>query len=230
MSANSIAVELRKETGKNAARRLRVTGKIPAVVYGAGKETVSITVDRKELQDYFRGGARDNSIFLLEMKGTDQKRHAMIRRIDIDPISQTMVHLDFIRVDMDHKVKVRVPVVLMNTAICVGVKAQAGLLDFSTRDIEIECLPGDIPESIQVDVKDLSIGDFLRISDIGIDEKKLRILGDHEKVVVHVSHPQKEEVAAAEETAAAAEPEVIKKGKKEEEGAAAAEVKPGGKK
>jgi len=230
MSAMIIEVENRRETGKNVARRIRAAGRIPAVVYGGGKETVPITVDRKRLQDYFRGGARDNSIFLLEMKGTDQKRHAMIRKIDIDPVSQTMVHLDFIRVDMDHKLKVHVPFVLVNTAACVGVKTGGGVIDFSTRDVELECLPGDIPESIAVDVQALEIGHFIRLSEVTIDKKKYRVIGDQERVVVSVAHPQKEEVVAPEEAAAAApaEPEVIKKGKKEEEGAAAAETKPAG--
>jgi large subunit ribosomal protein L25 len=231
MSANSIEVELRKETGKNQARRLRVAGKIPAVVYGGGKETVAITVDRKVFQDYFRGGATDNSIFLLQMKGTDQKRHCMIRQIDIDPVSLAMSHVDFIRVEMSQKIKVRVPVVLENTAICIGVKTDGGMLDFVTREIEIECLPNEIPASIPVDVKDMTAGKFLRISDLAIDETKHRIIGDREKVVVHVSHAQKEEVVAAEEAVVpaegSAEPEVIKKGKKEEAGA---EAKPAGKK
>lgn len=142
MSANLIEVEPRKEIGKNEARRLRASGKIPAVVYGGGKETVSITVDRKVVQDHFRGGATDNSIFLLQMKGTDQQRHAMIRKIDVDPISALMVHLDFIRVDMDHKVRVKVPIVLDNVVNCVGVKVDGGVLDFEARDVEIECLRG----------------------------------------------------------------------------------------
>lgn len=225
MSANLIEVELRKENGKNAARRLRANGQIPAVVYGGGKETVSITVGRKVLQDYFRNGATDNSIFLLQMKGTDQKRHAMIRSVATDPVSQLMVHLDFIRVDMDHKIKVRVPIVLTNVAACAGVKVDAGVLDFEAREVEIECLPGSIPSQFEVDVTELRLGKFLRISEIGIDPAKYRILGDPEKVVAHVVHAHRTEEAEVVAAPGTPEPEVIKKGKKEEEAAPAA--KPG---
>ena len=218
----TLEVELRKETGKNAANRIRMAGRIPAVLYGGGKETVSITVNRKSLQDHFRAGARDNSVFLLQMAGTDQKRHAMIREITVDPVSRLMRHLDFIRVDMDHKVRVRVPIQLENTASAQGVKADGGILDFPTREVEIDCLPGDIPEKFVVDVFGLGMNQFLRLSDIGIDQAKFRIHGDTERVVVSIHHARKEEEVAVEGAATTAEPEVIKKGKKEEEGAAPA--------
>jgi large subunit ribosomal protein L25 len=221
MKTIEITVEKRPSRGKNEARRTRMAGKVPAVVYGAGKDTVPITVDVRSLSDAFRGGAGENAIFLLKLGDTGETRHAMIREFQRDPVSRRPVHLDFVRVLMDTKIRVRVPVEVVGVA--KGVKVDAGILDFVTREIEIECLPGNIPEHLPLDVTELAIGDALRISDLTAPEG-VEVVDDPEKVIVHVAHPAAEEVAAPVEAEAIAgepaEPEVLRKGKAvtEEEG------------
>jgi large subunit ribosomal protein L25 len=221
MKTIEITVEKRQSRGKNEARRLRQGGKVPAVVYGAGKDTVPITVNVRSLADAFRGGAGENAIFLLKLGDTGETRHAMIREFQRDPVSRRPVHLDFVRVLMDTKIRVRVPVEIVGVAR--GVKVDAGILDFVTREIEIECLPGNIPEHLPLDVTELGIGDALRISELKAPEG-VEVVDDPEKVIVHVAHPAAEEVAAVVEAEAVAgevaEPEVLRKGKAvtEEEG------------
>jgi large subunit ribosomal protein L25 len=219
MKTIELNVENRSTTGKNEARRDREAGRVPAVVYGAGKPNVPISVNRKALSDVFREGAGENAIFLLKLAGSDQSRHAMIKEMQRDPVSRRPLHIDFVRVLMDVKITVKVPVEVVG--IARGVKADAGILDVVTREIEIECLPGNIPAHLAIDVTDLGIGDAIRISQIPAVEGVV-IVDNPEKVVVHVAHPTREEepVAAAEGAAEPAEPEVLKKGKAvaEEEG------------
>ena len=230
MKTIELDVEKRSSKGKNEARRTRVGGRIPAIVYGAGKATVPISVDRKTLSDAFRNGAGENAIFLLKLAGSDQTRHAMIKELQKDPLTRKALHIDFVRVLMDAKIRVSVSIEIVNVAR--GVKTDGGILDIVTREIEIESLPGNIPAHIPVDVADLGIGDALRIKDLkGVQD--IEIVDDPEKVIVHVTHPttEKEPVAAAEGAEGAAEltePEVLKKGKvaTEEEGAETKEGKP----
>jgi len=220
MKTIELTVERRSTRGKNEARSTRAARRIHAVVYGAGKETVPITVDTRALSDAFRGGAGENAIFLLKLQGSEQSRHAMIKEFQRDPVTRRPVHLDFVRVLMDTKIRVGVPVEIVG--IARGVKVDAGILDFVTREIEIECLPGNIPEHLPVDVSDLGIGDALRVSAIQAPEG-VTILEDPERVVVHVAHAAQEAVVAPEAEAVEgepAEPEVLRKGKAvtEEEG------------
>jgi large subunit ribosomal protein L25 len=221
MKTIELTVEKRSTNGKNEARRSRAAGRIPAVVYGAGKPNVPITVDRKALSDVFREGAGENAIFLLKLGGSDQSRHAMIREMQRDPVSRRPLHIDFVRVLMDVKVTVEVPIEVVGVA--KGVKNEGGILDLVTREVEIECLPGNIPAHLAVDVTELAIGDAIRVSQIPAPEG-VRIVDNPEKVVLHVAHPAREEepaAAAAEGAAEPTEPEVLKKGKAvaEEEGA-----------
>ena len=215
MAEVTLEVTRRESTGKEQAKKLRREGKVPAVVYGGHKEPVAITVDRKavtELVTKSEHGVR--SVFLLKMAGTDQQRHAMIKEITIDPISRKMKHIDFVRVVMDEKIKVTVPVHIVGTAI--GVK-EGGLLDFQVREVHIECLPTAIPDSIDVDVTALGGHDYYRVKDLKLPEGA-KVLDDPERVVVGVTHARAEvSEAAAEAVAATAEPEVIKKGKTEDE-------------
>jgi large subunit ribosomal protein L25 len=220
MKTIELPVEKRSTTGKNEARRSRAGGRIPAVVYGAGKPNVPISVDRKALSDIFREGAGENAIFLLKLAGSDQSRHAMIREMQRDPVSRKPLHIDFVRVLMDVKVTVNVPIEIVGVAR--GVKTDQGILDVVTREIEIECLPTNIPAHLTVDVTELGIGDAIRISELPAIEG-VQIVDNPEKVVVHVTHPTREEepvAAAAEGAAEPTEPEVLKKGKaaSEEEG------------
>src|SRR5258706_12444054 len=203
----NIEVQPREETGKNANRRSRARGKIPAVVYGGGKESVSIEVDRKTLVDTMKGHGGENPIFLLKLG--DKERHAMIRNLQVDPVSRQVIHIDFQRVLMDQKVRVAVPVELVGTA--VGVKVEGGLLDFVTREIHVECLPGQIPKHLEADVAGLHIGQHVEIRDLKIPEG-VELLDDLDKVVASVGHGKLEAVEAVEATP---EPEAIKKAKTE---------------
>jgi large subunit ribosomal protein L25 len=216
MANIELNVERRQEIGKNVARRARANGKVPAVVYGAKKETVPIYIEARALTTAFRKGAGDNAIYLLKMAGTEQSRHAMIKEINRDPVSRALLHVDFVRVLMD--VKVRVPVALELVGVPKGVKQEGGILDFVSREVEIECLPTDIPAHLPVDVSEVGMGESFRVGQIPA-QPGLKILDDPDKVIAHVAHPAKEEevVAAPVEAAATgAEPEVIKKGKPEE--------------
>ena len=213
MKTIELAVEKRSTIGKNEARRSRAGGRIPAVVYGAGKPNVPISVDRKALSDLFREGAGENAIFLLKLAGSDQSRHAMIREMQRDPVSRKPLHIDFVRVLMDVKITINVPIEIVGVA--KGVKTDQGILDVVTREIEIECLPGNIPAHIPIDVTELAIGDAIRVAELKVPDG-IAIVDNPEKVVVHVTHPTREEepvAAAAEGAAEPTEPEVLKKGK-----------------
>lgn len=221
-----IEVERRRDTGKNAAIRAREAGRIPAVLYGGGKEmeTLALSVPRRALVDLLRKGLHANAVFLLKLKGTDQQRHVMIRDLTVHPVRRDILHVDFVRILLDKKLRVKVGVEV--TGIPVGVKTEGGILDVVSRELMVECLPADIPQSIVADVTPLSIGSSLRVSDLPAGEK-VSILEAPDRVIAHVSHARAEIVApvAAEAAATAAvtptaaEPEVLKKGKKEEEAA-----------
>ena len=215
MAEVTLEVSRRESTGKEVAKKLRRDGMVPAVVYGGHKEPVAITVDRKAVSELVQKSEHGiRSVFLLKMAGTDQQRHAMIKEITIDPISRRMKHIDFVRVVMDEKIKVTVPVHLNGTAI--GVK-EGGLLDFQLREVHIECLPTAIPDSIEVDVTPLGNHDYYRIKDLTLPEGA-KVLDDPERVVVGVTLARAEvSETPAEGAAAGGEPEVIKKGKPEDE-------------
>ena len=222
-----VEVEKRLTTGKNAANRLRAQDQIPAVLYGGGKEmeTWSLQVPRKTLATLLNKGLHSNAIFKLNLKGTSQTRHVMIRDLTLDPVSRKMLHVDFVRVLLDRKLRVKSEIAI--EGVPNGVKNAGGILNIVTHEILVECLPADIPESVKVDVSAMEMHDSLRVSDLKLGDK-IRVLENGDRVIVHVGVPKAEEVAApaaaevvgVEGAAApAAEPEVIKKGKKEEEGA-----------
>jgi large subunit ribosomal protein L25 len=210
MSDVTIEVKQREDIGTNASRRLRSQGLIPAVVYGGGKDTVAIHVDRKGLLEKLKGhAATDNTIFLLKMADSGKERHAMIRHLQIDPMSRSVVHIDFQRIVMSEKVRVQVPIELVGTAF--GVKTEGGVLDFVTREIHIECLPGDIPKHIDLDVSDLHVGQHVEAASLTLP-KGVTLLDEGDRVIVSLAHARAEE---ATEVAAAAEPEVVKARKSE---------------
>lgn len=212
MAEVTLEVTRRETTGKEVAKKLRRDGKVPAVVYGGHREPVAITVDRKSVSELIQKSEHGiRSVFLLKMAGSDQQRHAMIKELTIDPISRRMTHIDFVRVIMDEKVKVTIPVHLNGTAR--GVK-EGGLLDFQVRELHVECLPNAIPDSIEVDVTPLGGHEYFRIKDLQLPEG-VRVLDDEERVVVGVTHAKVE--AEPEAEGAVAEPEVIKKGKPEDD-------------
>ena len=213
---------------KNAARRVRMKGRIPAVVYGAAEPAVAIEVDPKQIQKILHSDSGHNSIFDLEITGSDisggAKTKAMIVDWQYEPIKGTLIHIDLKRIALDKVITVEVPIQLVGTAI--GVKNQGGILDQVLRELEIECLPGDIPSHIDVDVTNMSMGDVLRVSDLPHSDK-LKFITDEDTTVAHVVAIKEEAAPAAEEVAAAAgapaEPEVVKKGKTESAEAPAAE-------
>ena len=219
-----IEVERRSETGKNACNRLREKDLIPAVLYGggAGMESLALSVPRKSLLGLFRKGIHQNIVFLLQLKGTEDKRHVMVRDVTLSPLRRELLHVDFLRILLDRKMKMKVSV--ETVGIAAGVKL-GGLLDVVTRELEIECLPADIPASLKVDVSGLGAGDVLRVADLNLGDKP-RVLGDTDRVVAHVVMPRAEVVEGAE-AVATVEPEIAKKGKKEEEGAKGAAPKAG---
>jgi large subunit ribosomal protein L25 len=208
----TLEVQPRQETGKNANRRARAAGKIPAVVYGGGKESVAIEVDRKTLVDTMKGHAGENPIFLLKLG--DKERHAMIRDMHLDPISRQVIHIDFQRVLMDRKVRVTVPIELVGTAY--GVKTEGGILEFVSREVHVECLPGDIPKHIECDVTHLRIGQHLEAKEVTLPSG-VTLLDEPDKVIVALAHSRLEAAPAAEAAEGeTAEPEVIKRTKAEE--------------
>jgi large subunit ribosomal protein L25 len=207
----TLEVQPREKTGKNANRRSRTSGKIPAVVYGGGRESVSIEVDRKTLVDTMKGHTGENPIFLLKLG--DKERHAMIRHMQVDPVSRQVIHIDFQRVLMDQKVRVAVPVELTGTPF--GVKTEGGMLDFITREVHVECLPGQIPKHIDVDVTALHLGQHVEAKDLQLPEG-VALLDEPDRVIASVGHHGKLETAGEAEGGERAEPEVIKKTKGEE--------------
>lgn len=211
----------RDDRGKNAARRLRRSGRIPAVVYGSSgsddAQGLTVSVDPRALMKILRSESGANTLITLKLPDGGETR-VLVKEYQLDPVSHRLLHADFYRIRMDRAIVVSVPIVLRGEAR--GVKQQGGLVDFTTREIEVECLPGDIPEHIDVDVSDLLIGQGLRVRDLPPNPKWTPV-SDPDTMIVHVYAPRAEEAAPEEAAAAAApapaEPEVIKKGKKEEE-------------
>jgi large subunit ribosomal protein L25 len=210
MSEMTIQVERRERTGKGGSRESRRKGMIPGVVYGAGKDSVPIQLDRKSFIEMMKKADSENPIFLLKLSDSGQERHAILRELQRDPVSRMVIHLDFQRIEMNQKVHVTVPVELTGTA--VGVKTEGGLLEFITRELKIECLPGDIPNHIEVDITNLHVGQHIEAGAIELP-KGVSLFDDQEKVIVTLGHVRTEEGAAAGDRA---EPEVIKRGKADE--------------
>jgi large subunit ribosomal protein L25 len=206
--------------GKNEARRLRASGRIPGVVYGAKKSTVAVSLDPKQITRILHSETGHNTIFDLHVG--NEKAKVMIVSWQYDPMHGKLLHIDLKRIAMDQKLAVKVPVFLKGEAI--GVKQQGGILEQMLREVEVECLPGDIPSHIDADVTELVFGKVLRVSDLPHSDK-VKFLTDENQPVAHVTSVKEEvaatpEAAAAEAAAGPAEPEVIKKGKQEtEEGA-----------
>jgi large subunit ribosomal protein L25 len=228
LETNVLEAQPRKAGTKNEARRVRRDGKIPAVVYGAGKDSVAISVDPRVVTRILNSETGHNSIFDLALSG--EKTKAMIVDWQYEPIKGRLLHIDLKRIALDKKLRVSVPIFLKGEA--AGVKQEGGILEQMLREVEIECLPADIPSHIDVDVSQLTFGKVLRVSDLPHSEK-LKFLTDQNQPVAHVTSVKEEvvvtpEAAAAEAGAVPAEPEVIKKGKQEteEEGAEAAAEKP----
>ena len=222
---NILEAQPREAGTKNHARRVRREGKIPGVVYGAGKDSLPVSVDPRHVLRILRSDSGHNTIFDLALHG-GEKTKAMIVDWQYEPIKGHLLHIDLKRIAMDRALRVNVPIILQGVPL--GVRTEGGILEQMLREVEIECLPGDIPSHIDVDVSELTFGKVLRVSDLPHNEK-LKFLSEANQPVAHVTSVQEEVVAtpeavAAEAGAVPAEPEVIKKGKAEtgEEGEAAA--------
>ena len=218
--SNLLEAQQREAGNKNEARRVRRGGKIPAVVYGAGKNATSVAVDPRQVNRILHSASGHNTIFDLALDG--ERTKAMIVDWQYEPIKGSLLHIDVKRIAMDKKLTVKVPIVLKGES--AGVKQQGGIMEQILREVEVECLPGDIPSEIVADVSELVFGKVMRVAELP-HNPKLKFLTDPNQPVAHVTSV-KEEVAATPEAAAAeaatpVEPEVIKKGKQEtdEEGA-----------
>jgi large subunit ribosomal protein L25 len=209
-----IQAEARVAGGKNANRRLRKAGRIPAVVYGRGKPPIVVSVVPEDVQAILHSDSGRNTIFNISVDGSEQN-NAMVKDYQLDPVRGNLIHADFLEIAMDRLLELTVNIEIAGEA--EGVKLDGGIMDFVTREIQVECLPSDIPESIRVDVSHLKINDYIRVKNLQTDAK-VRILTEPEVVIVTIVPPVKEEVPV-EAAPEAAEPEVIKKGKAVEEGA-----------
>src|SRR3954451_13342392 len=215
-----LEAQVRETFGKNEARRTRREGKVPAVLYGGGNGTTAmpIAVPPKALLKILHSEAGQNTLISMKLAGAGDTR-VLVKDFQLDPITHEVLHADFYRVAMDKLLQVTIPIQVIGEP--KGVKQQGGILEHIRREIEIECLPGDIPEHITVDVSELMLHQGVRVRDIANDPKWTPV-SDADLMLVHVIMPKAEEVATTTETAAAAtatpaEPEVIKKGKKEDE-------------
>ena len=211
--------------GKNEARRLRVTGNVPATLYGGKGEALSLAVNTKQVTAILRSETGHNTLFQVDFEGKQEP--AIVKDWQVDPVTGLLLHVDLLRVAMDVRMKVKVPVHTFGEPS--GVKVQGGVYEVVTREVEVECLPADIPTEFKMDVSGLALNQSLRAGELPIDKAKIKLITDANTVLAHVVALRVEEekpVEAAVPGAVPAEPEVIKKGKKEvegEEGAEAAE-------
>jgi len=226
-----VEATLRQERGKNAARRIRRTGQIPGVLYGGSGEPVVLAVNAKAVASILRSEAGHNTIFTVKLPSGEH--NVLLKDWQVDPVKGSLLHVDMLRVAMDVRIRVKVPVHTFGEP--QGVKLQGGIFEMVTREVEIECLPKEIPDEFKVDVTELMIGKQLRAADLSLDAQKMKLLTDPQRVIAHVvalraEEEEKPAEAAVAAEAAPAEPEVIKKGKKEaeegEEVEAEAEAKP----
>ena len=225
--SNVLEAQPRTPGNKNVARRVRMGGKIPGVLYGAGGQSLAVTLDPRQVTRILHSKTGHNTIFDLAVEGGERTK-AMIVDWQYEPIKSSLLHIDLKRIAMDQKLKVSVPIVLKGEA--AGVKQQGGILEQILREVEVECLPGDIPSAIEADVSELVFGKVLRVSELAHSEK-IEFLTDANQPVAHITTVKEEvapaaDVVAAEAAAAPAEPEVIKKGKQEVEGEEGAEAAP----
>jgi large subunit ribosomal protein L25 len=208
--------------GKNESRRTRRDGRVPGVLYGGGQGATPISVEPRALLRILHSESGANTLISLKLAGSGDTR-VLVKDFQLDPVTHKVLHADFYRVAMDKMLQVTVPITVKGEA--PGVKQQAGILEFIRREIEVECLPADIPENVVVDVSELMLHQGIRVRDIP-QSAKWKPVTEGEAMIVHVIMPKAEEAPAPAEAAAAAvaapaEPEVIKKGKKEEEPEAA---------
>lgn len=210
--------EIREQFGKNVSRRIRRSGRVPAILYGPSVDNVALTLEKKDIITILKSESGENTLFKVSFDS--EKKDAMIKNMQVDPVSDELLHVDLIQIAMDKAIKVDVPVVLVGES--VGVKTEGGFVDFAFREIEVECLPQAIPEQIEIDISELHLHQSIKVGDVAPQEG-IKITSDPEMVIVLIQAPTKEEeieveVEEEEEVMAEGEePEVIKKEKAEEE-------------
>jgi large subunit ribosomal protein L25 len=210
-----LKAECRTETGKGVARKLRRQNMMPAVLYGEGR-CMPITLSRRELLRVIGSGVGERSLITLELtgdRGKKETRHSIIKEYQTDPVSKELLHVDFLEISLKKKIRMTIPIIIINEA--AGVK-KGGIMQQQMREVEIECLPTEIPEGIEVDVSSLDIGHSIHVSDLTLKEG-LKILSDPQDVVLTILAPVIEEEAAPPVEEEVAEPEVVQKGKAKEE-------------
>jgi len=215
--ANIIVEGAPRETrGKNEARRLRVAGRVPATLYGGKGEVLALAVNTKQVTAILRSESGHNTLFQVDLGGKQEP--AIVKDWQVDPVTGNLLHVDLLRIAMDVRMKVKVPVHTFGEPS--GVKVQGGVYEVVTREVEVECLPADIPTEFKVDVSGLALNQSLRAGELPLDTKKLKLVTDPQTVLSHVVTLRAEEEKPVEAAVATtpAEPEVIKKGKKEVEG------------
>jgi large subunit ribosomal protein L25 len=216
----TIKCETRDVFGKNASRRLRREGKVPAVLYGGNQPSTHLTLEKKDIFGILRSESGENTIFKAAID--KDSKDAMIKELQVDPVTDEIIHIDLIQIAMDKAIRVSVPVVV--TGESIGVKTEGGFVDLITREVEVECLPGDIPESIEVDISDLHLHQSLKIEEMTFPEGVVS-LTDPQTLIVLIEAPTKEEEILPEEEeeeemevmAEGEQPEVIRKEKEEEQ-------------
>ena len=217
MSFN-IKAEKRDASGKNAARRIRREGNVPAILYGPDVENISLVLNKRDIFDILKSETGENTIFQVDLE--KDKPDVMIKDYQQDVTTDEILHVDLFRISMDKEIRVTVPIVL--TGDPVGVKAEGGFVEFATRDVDVECLPKHIPDNIEVDISELHLNQSLKIEDLAQIEG-VKIMSDPQAVIVMVEAPSVEEevveeVLEEEEIMAEGDqPEVIKKEKGEGE-------------
>lgn len=210
-----IKSEIRNVFGKNASRRIRQEGMIPAILYGADTVSIPLTLNKKDIFAILKAETGENTIFKISFNS--ETRNTMIKELQKDPVTDEILHADLIQIVMDNVISVSVPIVLVGEA--VGVKAEGGFVDFVTREVEIECLPKNIPEQLEIDISSLHLHQSLKVEDLS-SPGEITLVTDPNTVVVLIHAPTKEEFEVEEieeEIVAEKEPEVIKKEKPEEE-------------
>jgi len=215
----SIEVQPRETSGTKASKRLRRQGKVPAVVYGGDRPTTPIVIDRKTLIDLIKQAGSEHAVFLLKLAGSGKERYCMVHELEVEPTTREIVHVDFLRVDMKEKVRVEVPVELVG--VPDGVKNEGGILDFVHREVEVECLPGDIPRHLEIDVSALHIGQHVEASALVLPGN-VTLITEPTRTIAAVAAPRIIEEPEEEEEgmlieAEREEPEVVGRRRAEEE-------------
>jgi large subunit ribosomal protein L25 len=212
----------RESRGKNEARRMRVAGKVPATLYGGKDKAIALSVNTKQVTAILRSESGHNTLFQVNLGGKSE--NCIVKAWQVDPVTGNLLHVDLIRIAMDVRMRVKVPVHTFGEP--TGVKVQGGVFEVVLREVEVECLPADIPTEFRADVSGLALNGSLRAGDLPIDKDKLKLVTDTNAVLAHVVTLRVEEEKPVEAVVGTtpAEPEVIKKGKKDAEGEEGAEA------